>query len=170
MNALITQNLSTLALAVQNKSASGRGSSKKIDLYGIKKLQELILELAVRGKLVAQNPEDEPASKLLERIEEEKARLVKEKLIKKPKKLPAISNDEMIFSVPKNWLWCRLADIAQIVGGGTPKSGESAYWSDANEINWLTPADLYGLKSKHISTGKRSITEGAIRISLDGDN
>ena len=52
MNALITKNLSTLAMAVQNKSASGLGSGKKIDLYGIKKLWELILELAVRGKLV----------------------------------------------------------------------------------------------------------------------
>ncbi len=72
MNALITQNLSTLALAVQSKSASGRGSSKKIDLYGIKKLRELILELAVRGKLVAQNPEDEHATKLLEKIFTEK--------------------------------------------------------------------------------------------------
>ncbi|MGI2028008.1 hypothetical protein [Endozoicomonas acroporae] len=80
---LIVNHLSTLALAVQNKSASGRGSGKKIDLYGIKKLRELILELAVRGKLVAQNPEDEPASKLLERIEAEKTRLVKEKKIKK---------------------------------------------------------------------------------------
>ena len=74
MNALITQNLSTLA--VHNKSASGRGSGKQIDLYGIKKLRELILELAVRGKLVAQNPEDESAFKLLERIRAEKGSLL----------------------------------------------------------------------------------------------
>ena len=75
---LITDNIAHWALAAQKRNATGRGSSKKIDLYGIKKLRELILELAVRGKLVPQNPEDEPASNLLERIEAEKALLVKE--------------------------------------------------------------------------------------------
>ena len=79
LNTLPTEHLSLWASAVQNRTTTGRGSSKKIDLYGIKKLRELILELAVRGKLVPQNPEDEPASVLLKRIAEEKALLVKEK-------------------------------------------------------------------------------------------
>lgn len=111
---LIINHLSTLALTVQNKSASGRGSGKKIDLYGIKKLRELILELAVRGKLVAQNPEDEPASKLLERIETEKAKLVREKKIKTQKALSAISDDEKPFSLPVNWKWRRLGEVGLV--------------------------------------------------------
>ncbi|MGO0309325.1 restriction endonuclease subunit S [Endozoicomonas acroporae] len=119
---LIVNHLSTLALAVQNKSASGRGSGKKIDLYGIKKLRELILELAVRGKLVAQNPEDEPASKLLERIEAEKAKLAKEKLIKNQKALPAIAEDEQPFEVPTGWKWVRLGDICTLENGDRSKN------------------------------------------------
>ena len=119
MNALITENLSTLALAVQNKSTSGRGSSKKIDLYGIKKLRELILELAVRGKLVPQNPEDEPASKLLERIGAEKARLVREKKIPKQKPLPVIDDKEYPFQLPDGWVWAHFEDVADIQSGIT---------------------------------------------------
>ena len=68
---------------MQTCSTAGRGSSGKIDLYGIKKLRELILELAVRGKLVPQDPNDEPASELLKRIAAEKAELVKQGKIKK---------------------------------------------------------------------------------------
>ncbi len=119
MNALITENLSTLALAVRNKSASGRGSSKKIDLYGIKKLRELILELAVRGKLVPQNPEDEPASKLLERIGAEKARLIREKKIPKQKPLPVIDDKEYPFQLPDGWVWAHFEDVADIQSGIT---------------------------------------------------
>ena len=119
---LIVNHLSTLALTVQNKSASGRGSGKKIDLYGIKKLRELILELAVRGKLVAQNPEDEPASKLLERIEAEKARLIAEGRIKRQKPLPAISDDEKPFGLPTGWEWVRLAATTTFINGFAFKS------------------------------------------------
>ena len=61
---------------------------RKLNLTGVKKLRELILELAVRGKLVPQDPNDEPASVLLERIAEEKAQLIAEKKIKKQKALP----------------------------------------------------------------------------------
>nr|MBF4275262.1 restriction endonuclease subunit S [Vibrio anguillarum] len=91
---LITDHIDIWTSAIKAKSASGRGSSKKRELYGIKKLRELILELAVRGKLVPQDPSDEPASVLLERIAAEKTQLVKDKKIKKPKPLPPISDED----------------------------------------------------------------------------
>ncbi len=71
-----------LDLGVANPFHRQARSSGKIDLYGIKKLRELILELAVRGKLVPQDPNDEPASELLKRIAAEKAELVKQGKIK----------------------------------------------------------------------------------------
>lgn len=79
---LIVDHIDTWTTARQTRSTTGRGSSGKIDLYGIKKLRELILELAVRGKLVPQDPNDEPASVLLERIAAEKAELMKQGKLK----------------------------------------------------------------------------------------
>ena len=72
---LITEHIDIWTSAILAKSTSGRGSSKKYELYGISKLRELILELAVRGKLVPQDANDEPASVLLEKIAVEKAQL-----------------------------------------------------------------------------------------------
>lgn len=109
---LITQHIDTWTSALQTRSTAGRGSNGKIDLYGIKKLRELILELAVRGKLVPQDPNDEPASELLKRIAAEKAELVKQGKIKKQKPLPEISEDEKPFELPKGWEWARLNDLA----------------------------------------------------------
>ncbi len=82
---------------------------------GTKRLRELVLQLAVRGKLVPQDPRDEPASVLLERIAEEKARLVKAKKIRKPKELPPIGAEEIPFEVPAGWEWTRLEYLARAV-------------------------------------------------------
>ncbi|EDV3052532.1 restriction endonuclease subunit S [Salmonella enterica subsp. enterica] len=114
---LIVDHIDTWTTALQTRSTAGRGSSGKIDLYGIKKLRELILELAVRGKLVPQDPNDEPASVLLERIAAEKAELVKQGKIKKPKPLPEISEEEKPFELPVGWEWARLGQCAEISGG-----------------------------------------------------
>ncbi|EOL8934499.1 restriction endonuclease subunit S [Cronobacter dublinensis] len=154
---LITDHIDIWSSALQTRSTAGRGSNGKIDLYGIKKLRELILELAVRGKLVPQDPNDEPASELLKRIAAEKAELVKQGKIKKQKPLPEISEDEKPFELPKGWEWVTLATIGEIVGGGTPTSDNPHYWSPEG-IKWLTPADLNGLKGKYISSGARDIT------------
>ena len=167
MNALITENLSTLALAVQNKSSSGRGSSKKIDLYGIKKLRELILELAVRGKLVAQNPEDEPAAKLLERIKEEKARLVREKQIKKQKAVPSIvDDDEKPFVLSNGWEWARLSDIGRDWGQKTPD--QDFTYIDVGSINkeWgiiNEPAVVSAIEAP--SRARKLVKEGTVIYS-----
>ena len=109
---LIVDHIDTWTTARQTRSTAGRGSSGKIDLYGIKKLRELILELAVRGKLVPQDPNDEPASELLKRIAAEKAELVKQGKIKKPKPLPEISEEEKPFELPAGWGWTRLGFIS----------------------------------------------------------
>ncbi len=124
----ITDHIDIWTSAVKAKSAVGRGSSKKIDLYGIKKLRELILELAVRGKLVPQDSNDEPASVLLERIAVEKERLVKCKIITKSKSLPSILTEEIPKELPLGWKMVRLGEIASRMGSGsTPRGGQSAY-------------------------------------------
>ncbi|WP_283132275.1 restriction endonuclease subunit S [Enterovibrio norvegicus] len=128
---LITDHIDIWTSAIKAKSSSGRGSSKKRELYGIKKLRELILELAVRGKLVPQDPTDEPASVLLERIAVEKAQLVKDKEIPKTKPLPAISPDEIPDDLPAGWSMVRLGEIVTKMGSGsTPRGGQKAYVDD----------------------------------------
>ena len=123
---LITNSMNIWTSAVKAKSAVGRGTSKKIELYGIKKLRALILELAVRGLLVPQDPNDEPASELLKKIAAEKAKLVKEGKIKKQKPLPPIGEDEKPFELPAGWAWTRLAKISEANTGFAFKSSEYA--------------------------------------------
>ncbi|ELZ7199080.1 restriction endonuclease subunit S [Vibrio parahaemolyticus] len=121
---LITEHIDIWTSAVKTKSASGRGSSKKLELYGVKKLRELILELAVRGKLVPQHPNDEPASVLLKRIAQEKAQLIKEKKIKKSKTLQTLS-PESLPRIPESWTWSHMQDITEYVQRGKgPKYAE----------------------------------------------
>ena len=74
-------------------------------------LRQTILQLAVRGRLVAQDPEDEPASVLLEKIAEEKQRLYEAGEIKRPKKLPPVDLDEVPFDVPEGWVFCCWNDL-----------------------------------------------------------
>lgn len=125
---LIVDHIDTWTTALQTRSTAGRGSSGKIDLYGIKKLRELILELAVRGKLVPQDPNDEPASELLKRIAAEKAELVKQGKIKKQKPLPEISDEEKPFELPVGWEWVRLNDVAEYIQRGKgPKYSEHGH-------------------------------------------
>jgi type I restriction enzyme S subunit len=87
-------------------------SEQSIQLDFLKKLRQQILQDAIQGKLVPQDPNDEPASKLLKRINEEKGRLIKENKIKKDKPLPALKPNEIPFEIPTNWVWCRLGDMS----------------------------------------------------------
>jgi type I restriction enzyme S subunit len=138
---LITEHIDIWSSAIKRKSSAGRGSSKKIELYGIKKLRELILELAVRGKLVAQVANDEPASVLLERIVQEKAQLVKEGKIKKPKSLPDITEDEKPFELPSGWAWARLGEYAEVKGGKRLPKGHSLI-SDKTNHAYIRVTDM----------------------------
>ena len=163
---LITEHIDIWSGAIKRKSSAGRGSSKKIELYGIKKLRELILELAVRGKLVAQVANDEPASVLLERIVQEKAQLVKEGKIKKPKSLPDITEDEKPFELPSGWEWCRIQEIGHDLGQKQPEGTFS--YIDVGSID-----KVYGLvESPTILEGKdapsrarKIVTEGTVIYS-----
>jgi len=88
-----------------------------------KKLRQKILDLAIHGKLVPQDPNDEPASVLLERIKVEKERLIKEGKIKRSKKSGSsdtLHYENVPFEVPSSWVWCRLEDIAYVASGSTP--------------------------------------------------
>lgn len=109
---LVTDHLDLWTTALKRKSTAGRGSSSKVELYGIKKLRELILELAVRGLLVPQDPNDEPASELLKRIAAEKAKLVREGKIKKGKPLPSIERGSRL--LPPGWSWTCIAALGEI--------------------------------------------------------
>ncbi|EMG3984544.1 restriction endonuclease subunit S [Serratia marcescens] len=172
---LITDHIDIWSSALQTRSTAGRGSNGKIDLYGIKKLRELILELAVRGKLVAQDPNDEPASELLKRIAAEKAELVKQGKIKKQKPLPEISEDEKPFELPEGWEWTRLSDVSEYIQRGKgPKYAEHGsvkvvsqkcvQWSGfkLEQSRWITD------ESVHSYTEERFLKDGDVLWNSTG--
>ncbi|XKZ88278.1 hypothetical protein ABFU51_16020 [Xanthomonas campestris pv. raphani] len=149
MTALLTDNLPLLAGAPN----------------GIKKLRELILELAVRGKLVPQDPSDEPASELLKRIAEEKARLVAEGKIKKQKPLADINADGVPFEIPVTWEWARLGEITNF--GITVKKEEipeDAWVLDLEDIEKDTSKLLQKacLKERNSLSDKNIFTKGDV--------
>ena len=113
----ITDNINIWITAQTQKSMGRNRGIDNIHQHGVKRLRELILELAVRGKLVPQDPNDEPASVLLRKISEEKKQLIKEGKIKKQEVLPEVREDEKPFDLPKGWEWVRLQQIIQISSG-----------------------------------------------------
>jgi len=106
---------------------------------GVAKLRELILTLAMQGKLVEQDPNDPPASKLLKEIEAEKQRLVKAGKIKKPKPLPEVSDEEVTHEIPASWAWVRFGDIAQHNSGKTLDKGRNT----GEPRDYITTSNLY---------------------------
>ncbi|MCK4663581.1 MAG: restriction endonuclease subunit S [Bacteroidales bacterium] len=116
----------------------------------VKQLRQAFLREAMQGKLVPQNPNDlpdrqagEPASKLFAKIKAEKEKLIKEKKIKKQKPLPPITKEEIPFEIPKNWVWCRLGELAYITSGSTP--AHSAFVNEG--IPYLK---MYNLRNQKI--------------------
>jgi type I restriction enzyme, S subunit len=151
-------NLDLWTGTVTDKSGGrGRGAGKT-ELTGIKKLRELILELAVRGKLVPQNPGDEPASALLKRIEAEKTRLVKDGKIKKPAKLPPVSDDEQPFELPEGWEWVRLDGLSPSYQNGASSRGDK----DGKDIIVLRLADIKSWEVSLSDTRTLPISEKSI--------
>ena len=136
----------------------------------MKALRQKILDLAIRGKLVPQDPNDEPAYVLLERIRQQKQQMVKEGKLK-PKDIKNDSvifvgednlhyekfadgsvkciEDEVPFDLPEGWEWERLSNLASFSGGKTPSTSRSEYWD--GDILWVTSKDM---KSKYITSSQ----------------
>ena len=107
----------------------------------VKQAKIQVLNYAIAGKLTHQDPNDEPAEELLKRIG----------------KTTTTATDTPYEKLPKGWAWCRLGDIGEIIGGGTPSTSIEEYWN--GEISWITPADLSNYSDKYIAQGKRNITQ-----------
>ena len=108
---------------------------------GVARLRELILTLAVQGKLVPQDPSDEPASELLKKIRAEKDRLIAEGKIKKDKPLAAITEEEKPFELPVGWEWVPLQYIGYTQTGTTPDKKNSDFYG--SYIPFIKPGDIY---------------------------
>ena len=147
-------------------------------------LKNSILLMAVQGKLVPQDPNDEPASVLLERIHAEKERLIKEKKIKREKNPSVIFKgadntpyekigdevrslaDEVPFDIPDSWEWVRLGSICEIARGGSPRPIKQ-YLTDAPDgVNWIKISDS-DIGGKYINRTKEKIVpEGVSKSRL----
>ena len=149
--------------------------SDKIDLSNlIKQTKAKILDLAIKGKLVPQDPNDEPADKLLEKIREEKEKLIKEGKLKRDKNETYIFknsddnsyyeqidgeticiDDDLPFEIPDSWRWTKFANICEIARGGSPRPIEAYLTNAENGINWIKIGDtekggkyIYSTKEK----------------------
>ena len=146
---------------------------------GIKhKLRKSILQEAIQGKLVPQDDSDEPSSVLLQRIREEKLRLVKEGKLKKKDVVDSVIfkgddnkyfekkgveticiDDEIPFEIPESWEWCRISTICNITNGFTPLRTEEKFWRNGN-INWFTIEDIR-TQGEYINYTTQKITKEA---------
>ena len=124
---------------------------------GIKKLRELILTLAMQGKLVPQDPSDPPASQWLKEIAAEKKKLVKEGRIKAPKPLPAIKPEEVPYLLPQGWEWVRLGEIGVWKSGSTPSRNNRDYYG--GDIPWVKSGEV---KQGRIAKAEELITDLAL--------
>ena len=141
------------------------------------RLKKSILQEAIQGKLIPQDPNDEPASILLQRIKEEKHKLVKEGYLKKKDLVDSVIfkgddnkyyeqigreivdiSDEVPFDLPSNWQWVRFGQIVRMCIGKTPARGEVRYWANATKA-WVSISDMadYG----HIKNTKEKISDVA---------
>ena len=131
-----------------------------------KKLRQKILDLAIRGKLVPQDPNDEPASVLLERIRAEKEQLIKEGKIKRSKKSAATDKshyENVPFEIPESWAWVTLSEVCEVARGGSPRPIKDYLTTNEDGVNWIKIGDT-DKDGKYInSTKEKIIPEGVHR-------
>lgn len=130
-----------------------------VDVEQIKSLRRTVLNLAVRGKIVEQDPTDEPAVELLQQISIEKQKLIESGEIRKQDfSIDHIS--ESLFEIPKTWKWVRLCQIGGIIGGGTPRTSDPENFALSGKgVAWITPADLGKLTGLYVDRGQRDISD-----------
>lgn len=135
------------------------------------KLKKSILQEAIEGRLVPQDPNDEPASVLLDKIRKEKAQLVKEgKLKKKDLVETPISEDEKPFEIPESWEWCRLGWIGEWGAGATPAKGNPEFYSNGT-IPWLRTGELNNgyVYDSEIKVTSKALEKCSLRMCKVGD-
>ncbi|MDO4216164.1 MAG: restriction endonuclease subunit S, partial [Bacteroidales bacterium] len=135
------------------------------------KLRQSILQEAIMGKLVPQDPNDEPASKLLEKIREEKMRLVKEgKLKKSILKIASLKDCEYPFELPSSWTWCKLGEIGEWGAGATPAKGHPEFYSNG-VIPWLRTGELNNgfVYDSEIKVSEEALKKCSLRMNSVGD-
>ena len=129
-------------------------------------LKSSILQRAIEGKLVPQRKEEGTAKELLAEIRAEKARLVKEKKIKKSKPLPEITDAEKPFDIPDSWEWVRFEDVFEIARGGSPRPIKQFLTESDDGINWIKIGDT-DIGGKYILCSKEKIIpEGLSKTRL----
>ena len=140
-------------------------------------LKNTILQEAIEGRLVPQDPNDEPASALLARIRQEKERLVKEgKLKKKDLEVKSISEDEIPFEIPESWEWVRLKSLVSVLGDGihgTPDYDITGdyYFINGNNLSnnkIVIKADTKKVNEKEYQTYKKELNDKTILVSING--
>ncbi|MCA9909375.1 MAG: restriction endonuclease subunit S [Anaerolineae bacterium] len=144
----------------------------------VEDLRATILQLAVQGRLVPQNPDDEPASELLKRIEEEKQRLYQAGEMKKPERLPPLKDDEKPYEIPQGWEWIRLGAVMKQMGAGsTPLGGRKVYVEDGipflrsqnvwNDGLYLDDVARISIKT-HEKMGRTHVMQGDVLLNITG--
>ena len=140
-------------------------------------LKKSILQEAVQGKLVPQNPDDEPAGVLLERIKAEKQELIRQGKIKKDKrKSDIIKMDEVPFEIPDSWVWCRLGSIVSLLGDGihgTPEYSEIGeyYFINGNNLsegNIIIKDNTKKVDESQFLKYKKELNETTVFVSING--
>jgi type I restriction enzyme S subunit len=152
------------AAETEKRSGRGRASSNASSVYGIKKLRALILELAVRGKLVPQDANDEPASELLKRIQIEKKELITKGKIKKDTLSPAITEHEKPFTLPHGWTWSRFGNAL------INRDAERIPVSSDDRQNRKGDFDYYGASGVIDKIDKYLFDKPLLLIGEDGAN
>lgn len=129
-----------------------------------RRLRQSVLQQAIQGKLVEQDPNDEPASVLLESALAVKQRLIKEKKIKPDKLDTPISDDEFLFQIPNGWSWVRLNNVHIIARGGSPRPIKEYLTDTSDGINWIKIGDTEK-GGKYINSTREKIKPSGVSKS-----